>query len=57
MDPKIVALLAAAGRTVDSFPADFKLGLLTNKVCAAGALFGRQRKGVRKGELRVRARH
>ncbi|GLI69134.1 hypothetical protein VaNZ11_013689 [Volvox africanus] len=32
MDPKIVALLAAAGRSVDSFPADFKLGLLTNRV-------------------------
>ncbi|PNW85236.1 hypothetical protein CHLRE_03g177350v5 [Chlamydomonas reinhardtii] len=32
MDPKIVALLAAAGRSVDSFPADFKYGLLANKV-------------------------
>ncbi|PNH01974.1 hypothetical protein TSOC_012090 [Tetrabaena socialis] len=32
MDPKIVAMLAAAGRSVDSFPADFKLGLLGNKV-------------------------
>ena len=35
MDPKIVALLASAGRAVDSFPADFKLGLLTNKARAA----------------------
>ncbi|KXZ56878.1 hypothetical protein GPECTOR_1g792 [Gonium pectorale] len=35
MDPKIVALLASAGRSVDSFPADFKLGLLTNRPCPA----------------------
>lgn len=50
MDPKIVALLASAGRSVDSFPADFKLGLLTNKVRPAAAQ-GRDQSG--EGGVRV----
>lgn len=30
--PELMAIMAAAGKTVDSFPADFKLGLLAGKV-------------------------
>lgn len=39
MDPKIAAMLAAAGRTVDSFPSDFSKALLAGKVrgCANAA--------------------
>nr|QKY15094.1 RETICULATa-RELATEd chloroplastic-like isoform a (C2E21) [Polytomella parva] len=32
INPAILELLAAAGRTIDSFPEDFKNGLLNNKV-------------------------
>ena len=35
MDPKIAAMLAAAGRTAESFPPDFASALLTNRVSGA----------------------
>lgn len=48
MDPKIAAMLAAAGRTVDSFPPDFAGALLTNKVSdASHRLHEDKAKGVR----------
>lgn len=64
MDPKIAAMLAAAGRALDSFPPDFAAALLSNRVrrsascaCAAkarvGACSGRRPRGL---EVHARGR-